>query len=80
MSYGLDGNGFTVKPLNVIISELEAQYRAAYGAGLPLGPDTEMGKEIAILADRESPQWELQQAVYNAFYPNSASDISLARI
>lgn len=80
MSYGLDGNGFTVKPLDQIKSELEAQYRAAYGAGLPLGPDTEMGKEIAIIADRESTQWELQQAVYNAFYPNSASDISLARI
>jgi uncharacterized phage protein gp47/JayE len=80
MSYGLDGNGFTVKPLNVIVAEIEAQYRASYGAGLPLGPDTEMGKEIAILADRESTQWELQQAVYNAAYPNSSSDISLARI
>lgn len=80
MSFGLDANGFSIKSLAQIKTELEADYRGAYGAGIKTAPDTQMGKEIGVLADRESALWELAEAVYNAFYPNSASDISLARI
>jgi uncharacterized phage protein gp47/JayE len=80
MSFGLDSNGFSIKSLAQIITELEQLYRLAYGAGTRLTDDTQMKKELSTWADRESSLWELAQAVYNSSYPNSASNISLARI
>ena len=80
MSFGLDANGFSIKSLAQIETELDALFRAAYGAGIKTTPDTQFGKQISTWADREASLWELAEAVYNAFYPNSSSDISLARI
>lgn len=80
MSYGLTSTGFSIKSLDVIKTELEAVFRSAYGAGIKTSPDTKIGKLVGVLADRESSMWELSEAVYNAMYPNSASDVSLARI
>jgi uncharacterized phage protein gp47/JayE len=80
MSFGLDSNGFSIKSLAQIITELEQLYRLAYGAGTRLTDDTQMKKELSTWADRESSLWELAEAVYNSSYPNSASNISLARI
>lgn len=80
MSFGLTNLGFIPKRLNDVRAELEALFRDSFGAGLKLTPDTTFGKFIGILADREASLWELAEAVYNAAYPNSANDISLARL
>lgn len=80
MSFGLTSIGYTPKTLAVIKAELEVDFRAAYGAGLVLGPDTVMGKLVDILADRLSKIWENEETVYNSQYPNSASGVSLAKV
>lgn len=80
MSYGLTATGYSSKSLETIKTELETLFRSSFGAGIKTTPDTNFGKLIGILADREAKMWELSEAVYNAFYPNSASDISLSRI
>jgi len=78
--FGLTSSGFIIKRLVDIKSELEALYRSTFGAGIKLSPDTIFGKIIAIQSDREAALWELLEALYNAAYPNSASDIQLDRI
>lgn len=80
MSFGLTNTGFTPKRITDITAELDVLFRAAFGAGIKTTPDTNFGKLIGVLADREASLWELTEAVYGAFYPNSASGVSLARI
>jgi len=80
MPFGLTSSGFITKRLADSKSEIEAIYRAVFGAGIKTTDDTVFGKLIGIQAERESEIWELLEAVYNAFYPDSASDISLDRV
>lgn len=78
--YGLTSSGFIIKRLADSKLELEAVYRAAFGAGIKVSEDTVFGKLIAVQAERESVWWELLQAVYNSAYPNSATGIQLDRV
>jgi len=80
MPFGLTSSGFILKRLADSKSELETIYRSIFGAGIKTTDDTVFGKLIGIQAEREAEVWELMEAVYNAFYPNSSSDISLDRV
>jgi len=80
MPFGLTSSGFIIKRLVDIKSELESLYRSVFGAGIKTTDDTVFGKLIGIQSEREAVLWELMQALYNAAYPNSASDIQLDRI
>lgn len=80
MPFGLTSSGFIIKRLVDIKSELETLYRSTFGAGIKITDDTVFGKLIGIQAEREAVLWDLMQALYNAAYPNSASDIQLDRI
>jgi uncharacterized phage protein gp47/JayE len=79
MPYGLTSSGFITKRLADSQAELESLYRSTFGAGIKTTPDTVFGKMIGIQAEREAEIWEVAEATYNNFYPNSASDISLDR-
>lgn len=78
--FGLTSSGFIKKTLADSKTELEAVFRAAFGAGIKVTPDTQFGKFIGVLADRESQIWEMAEAVYNSQYPNSAGDTSLDHV
>ena len=78
--FGLSSSGFITKRLEDSKSELEALYRATFGAGIKTTPDSIFGKLISIQSERESTIWELMENVYNSPYPNSASDISLDKV
>lgn len=80
MAYGLTSLGFVKKQLTDLKTELEQAFRDAFGAGIKTTPDTQFGKIIGIVSDRYEEVWALAEAVYDAMYPNSASDVSLARI
>lgn len=80
MPFGLTSSGFSKKQLTDIKSELEQLFRDSYGAGIKTTPDTQFGKLIGIFSEREETLWSLAEALYDAMYPNSASDVSLARI
>jgi len=80
MTFGVTAQGFNPKRLTDIKSEIEADYRTVFGAGIKTSPDTQFGKIIGAQAERETLLWELMEAIYNASYPNSASDISLDRV
>lgn len=77
MPYGVTATGFVKKPLSVIKTELEDDYKAAFGAGIDVSSRSVFGQIIGIHADREAQQWEVQEAVYNAQDPDAAGDNAL---
>ncbi len=76
----LDATGFTPKNLAGIKTELETSFRKEFGATLLLTPDTLLGKLIGVVSEREDEIWQLLQALYDSFSPETSSDISLDRI
>jgi uncharacterized phage protein gp47/JayE len=77
MSYGITTEGFVGKPLEVAKSELEAAFRAAFGAGINLAPQSVFGQLVGIFAEREAELWELAEGVYLGFAPDSAAGAQL---
>lgn len=74
---GLDLTGLTIKSESEIVDELEAAFRAAFGANLPLGADTIFGQIVAIVAEREAILWELLEVISSSQNPDSAVDALL---
>jgi uncharacterized phage protein gp47/JayE len=79
-TFGVTPAGFVVKPFAQIMSELDAAAQAIWGAQADLGPDGPIGQMIGNDAIKIFNLWELAQAVFSAFNPNSAEGISLDRV
>ncbi len=76
----LDATGFTPKVLTGIRAEIDTAFRDAFGAGTKLTPDTVLGKLSGTLAEREDEIWQLLQALFDSFSPDTASDVALDRV
>jgi len=76
----LTSTGLDPKRLVDIVTDLEADFRTQFGQSVELGADTEFGKLVSIMADRELLLWERLQEDYDAHYPASATGISLDRV
>ena len=60
MSYGIDATsatGFTVKPFDIILSEMIARAKEYYGEGIDLRSTSDLYKFIESLAMEESNRW-----------------------
>ena len=77
MSFGLTSAGFVRKTLEQIKSEIEDEYKTAFGNSVDLDPRRPVGQMIGISSEREAFLWELAEAIYNAYYPDTADDASL---
>lgn len=80
MTYGITTEGFASKSLETTKLELEAAFRAAFGAGIDLSPQTPFGQLVGIFAEREAELWELAEGVYLAFDPDAAAGAQLDSI
>lgn len=69
MTFGLTADGFKIKRLNDVLSEIRQVFRDEFGPNIDLSDETPEGQMIAIFAERESLLWELAQDVYNSQYP-----------
>ena len=77
--YGVTSAGFVLKPLDTIDGEIDLGLQGILGASaateddgtIPL--DTVAGQLKTFLVDGFAAQWDLQQAVYASFDPNSAT-------
>lgn len=80
MTYGLTIAGFNKKPLTVLKSELDEDFKAAYGESLGSEPDgsipaeTKIGQFIGIHAADLADLWELGEDVYHARDPDACED------
>lgn len=79
MAYGVTDTGFIRKRLPVIKSEMEAELRERFGE-INTEPDSVFGQIVGVLSKREADLWEGAEAVYNAFYPATATGASLDNV
>ncbi len=77
MAFGVTTDGFVIKILEDIKSEIETSLRVFFGAGINLEPESVFGNEVGISSEREALVWQLMQAVYNSNYPDTAQGVSL---
>jgi uncharacterized phage protein gp47/JayE len=77
MAFGVTAEGFVIKDLQTIRSELEVDFKSTFGDDLDVSDDSVAGQLIGNLSIKFSNIWELLQTVYNSFNPNSASSQSL---
>lgn len=77
MAYGVQPSGFVAKPFEVIKQELEDDFRATFGEGINVLPDSVFGHLIGIFADRLADLWQLAEGVYAATTPDGAGGVSL---
>lgn len=80
MTFGLTVTGFNRKRLADIKSELEADYKAAFGDAVKLDGDSVLGQLIGVQAEREAELWELNEFLYHAAFPDSADGVSLDNV
>lgn len=79
-TYGVTDAGFVIKTADVILSELNALFRANLGATVDLSPATPLGQLIAAMASREVEGWQGLQAVYAARDPDGAEGAALIEL
>jgi uncharacterized phage protein gp47/JayE len=69
--YGLNEAGFTAKPLDVCLEEINARLRAVFGADVNLDPREPLGQAAGAFAEREAEIWEILADVYRAMDPDA---------
>ncbi len=79
MSYGLTAEGFVPKTLEIIVEELRAAFKVAFGNSINVTTGI-ISKMLAIFAEREALLWELAEAIYKSNDPDAALDEALDAI
>lgn len=77
---GLTLQGFQKKTLDEIKTEIETLLRQTFGNGLNVLPNSFLGELIGTIAEREALIWELQEAIYNGFFPDNAQGLNLDNV
>lgn len=77
---GLTVDGFENKDFDTILSELEADLKAAFGEEFDVSASSPMGPINAIYAAKLSELWELLQDVYSTSSPNGAYGAALDQL
>lgn len=77
--FGLTPNGFVVKRLDDIKTDLETDIKATFGE-VRVDPDSVMGQLIGTFVKPLADVWELMEAVYHSQYPASAEGIALDNV
>ena len=77
MAFGITPEGFNIKRLEDILQGIGDKQRAAFGALLDTGTETELGQLNGTFASGLSECWELLEACYHGFDPDAAADYLL---
>lgn len=77
MPFGVTDQGFVGKRLADIKLEIETSVRSTFGSGVNLDPRGPFGQLIGIFSEREALLWELAEAVYNGYWPQTAKGTGL---
>ena len=76
---GLDTTGFDIKRFEDIQADLIASLEAELGP-IDTSADSVGGVLVGTISKSLADLWELSESVYNAFYPASASGVSLDNV
>ncbi|MCO6407372.1 hypothetical protein [Hoeflea alexandrii] len=75
--YGPISTGFSRKPLNTILAEIEASLITEFGPGIIQTSQSPMGQINGIFAEGASKAWELSENIYQSLDPDQAEGIRL---
>lgn len=78
--YGVTDEGFVIKPLERIKTEIENKEKADFGNAIDVTATSVLGQINGIMAGKLSELWELAQAIYSAMDPDSANTSSLENV
>lgn len=70
--YGVQPTGFVRKPLEIILSEIEAQNITEFGPGVIQTSQSPLGQLNGLFADLVTQLWELAEDVYQSYDPDQA--------
>ena len=76
-TYGITPEGFVLKRLPIIKTELEDDFRGSYGDSVNLDARTPEGQLIGIMSEREAELWEKMEQLYYSAYPDTAEGVPL---
>jgi len=79
MAFGLTTAGFTLKRLEDIKLEVEADLRASFGE-INTDSDSVFGQVIGVLSKTASDVWAQAENIYNATYPSTAEGVPLDNV
>lgn len=77
MSFGVTPTGFARKPLNVILSELEAAAVAEFGPDAITSSQSPFGQLLGLMANFAARNWEVAEAAYHARDPDQSEGLQL---
>jgi len=80
MSYGVTPTGFVDKPIETILSEIEADQKAAFGDTFDVSAQSPAGQFNGVIATALRELWEVAQAVYAAVDPDASTDDALTQV
>lgn len=75
--YGVVPEGFSRKPLTLVLAEIEAALITEFGPGVIQTAQSPLGQINAIFAEAVTKAWELSEDVYQSLDPDQAEGIRL---
>lgn len=75
--YGILPTGFSRKPLNTILAEIEASLITEFGPGFIQTAETPQGQINGIFAEASAKAWENDEDIYQSLDPDQAEGIRL---
>ena len=76
----IDATGYNFADYPSFLSWIQGVYQGIYGADVYLGPDSQDGQFVAILAQAFYNTAALGASVYNSFSPATAQGVGLSRV
>lgn len=76
-TYGVTPTGFVIKPLAVILDEIEQQLVTEFGPGVIQTPQSPLGQINGLFADQIAQMWEAAEDIYQSYDPDQAEGTRL---
>lgn len=80
MAFGVTPQGFSLKRLEDIKTEMEQDLQAELGTNINLLPEEVLGQLVGIISEREALLWELAEAIYDSQYPDTSEGVPLDNV
>lgn len=74
---GVNYEGFEQKRLQQVIADMETEARSNFGSSISTDVNSVLGRSLRIVAQPVSDLWEGNEQVYNSFFPDRATGVSL---
>lgn len=81
-TYGVTATGFVIKPIETILSEIQAaqQDPAVFGPAWDVSAQSPQGQINGIMAAKVEELWQVLEAIYSSIDPDNAEGVILAAL